>query len=148
MKTRAEFWSAVDMRDPAECWEWKRGRFSYGYGQVYWDKRRQNASRVAYEIVGKSPRDPQVVRHLCHNPGCCNPLHLAGGTHADNDADSRRCGRKKNLTGADHWNCKLTDEQVEEIRKDPRKYAAIAVAYGVSPNHVSNIKNGVRRALP
>jgi len=32
-----------------------------------------------------------VVRHLCNNPRCINPLHLAWGTAQENKADGKSC---------------------------------------------------------
>lgn len=44
--------------------------------------------RIAYwEEHGEYP---ELVRHLCHNPKCCNPKHLAKGNHRDNALDNRR----------------------------------------------------------
>ena len=49
---------------------------------------------------------PEVVRHACDNPPCCNPLHLLGGTHADNVADKVRRGRVPR--GETHYNADKT----------------------------------------
>jgi len=76
------------------CWEWTRGRFAGGYGQVHWrGKGGQLAHRVAYELqIGPIPPG-LVVRHTCDNPPCVNPNHLTIGTQADNIADAVRRGR-------------------------------------------------------
>lgn len=34
-------------------------------------------------------RSWHVIRHLCHNPACCNPKHLLVGTRADNIWDTQ-----------------------------------------------------------
>ena len=89
-----DFWKWVDVRGPDECWEWKRGRTSRGYGEVYLGSRKQYTHRVAWETTNGTIPDGLEVRHvICDNPPCCNPAHLAPGTHTDNMQDAARRGR-------------------------------------------------------
>ena len=39
--------------------------------------------------MNRGPIDPPSleIRHLCHNPSCVNPDHLATGSHAENMGD-------------------------------------------------------------
>jgi HNH endonuclease len=88
--------------EPNGCWTWmaatsgpegdKRGDFWHGRKVV-------RAHRFAYErACGPIPAG-LVVRHLCNNPLCVRPAHLAVGTHADNMDDRTAAWRTKK---ADH----------------------------------------------
>lgn len=69
------------------CWEWLKSTNSAGYGQITINKKYWLAHRYALSCVTEvKPSD--VVRHLCHNPKCCNPEHLVVGSHKDNYNDS------------------------------------------------------------
>lgn len=67
--------------DPVSgCWEWKRGKDTWGYGQIgiQVDGRTKQlqAHRVSYELhVGKIP-DGLELDHLCRNRACVNHSHL------------------------------------------------------------------------
>jgi hypothetical protein len=79
--------------------------------------------RIAWEFEhGRAVPDGLCVCHSCDNPPCCNPGHLWIGTHADNAADKIRKGRggyeyRKNRSGDNHPNSKLTWAKVREIRR-------------------------------
>ena len=125
------FWSKVDVRGPDECWEWTAGRYSSGYGAFSLWGRTWTAHRVAYMLArGKMP-EGLLVCHTCDNRGCVNPRHLYAGSHLDNNRDARVRGRIK-----PHGRHKLTDEQVEEVRRlwVPYKVsqARLGEKYGVS----------------
>lgn len=83
-----EFWSLVQIRDPAECWIWhgtrrNDDRNAYCSLTRHWSKNRTwGPSRVAFWFTwGDIARVP--IRQVCGNPSCCNPLHLKakGITH-------------------------------------------------------------------
>ena len=83
-----DFWDKVDIKGPDDCWLWKEGTWHNGYGRFKWNYQSWRAHRFALVIVGSLPADSQDrVRHLCNNRKCCNPAHLAWGTHADNMKD-------------------------------------------------------------
>lgn len=79
--------SSVTISDSG-CWEWQKSCNSAGYGQLTVDKKYWLAHRYAHACVNPLS-DEDVVRHLCHNTKCCNPEHLALGTHKDNWMDSK-----------------------------------------------------------
>jgi hypothetical protein len=100
--TSETFWSHVDCTGgPDACWPWT-GRRTDGYGAVGSGPQFDRAHRVAFRLSGGIIPPGQLVRHLCHNPLCCNPAHLAAGTHADNMHDMAVAGRRRSrvLTSA------------------------------------------------
>jgi len=90
----AKFWFRVDICGPNECWEWTAGKQSRGYGCLWVAGKRKLAHRVAWELVNGAIPEGTIIRHrVCNNPPCCNPVHLASGTHWDNVQDALRAGR-------------------------------------------------------
>lgn len=147
------FWKKVDKSGGEDaCWTWTGrpnrngyGRFGIGHNVFY-------THRFAYEItVGEIPEGIGVC-HSCDNPQCCNPKHLFLGTQADNVFDMIRKGR---MSKKGQFQPKLSDEQVEEIRKRYRRYRKfgpgasnskeLASEFGISPITVSSIARGDRR---
>ena len=157
------FWSKVKRLDDDSCWLWMGGVDKDGYGKFSYrvggKARHARAHRVAVKEFNKS----KVVRHTCDNPPCCNPHHLTSGSQLDNRRDCVRRGRQASSKNDNHvWKrrpssmgngekshlCKLTDEQVAEIRKRyvPRKgVGALAREYGVAIQTISRIAIGKYR---
>lgn len=99
-----------------ECWLWSRATTKAGYG-VFRDPitgKNAYAHHYAYRLW-VSPDLPKIVRHKCRNRHCCNPDHLEGGTHLENQHDRIRDGTDNK--GERHGNSKLTAEQVVEMRR-------------------------------
>lgn len=96
---------------------------------------------VLLAFVGKPPRKHEA----CHNDG--NPFNnrlsnLRWDTPAANQADRVKHGTSNR--GERCASSKLTEQQVLEIRADPRQQKDIAAAYGIQQNTVSRIKNRIR----
>lgn len=70
------------------CWIWKKSKTSAGYGQLTEKGKYWTTHRYVYTLVNGDIPDDLVVRHVCHNPACCNPEHLLIGTHKQNYNDS------------------------------------------------------------
>ena len=131
-------WEKIDARQPDECWEWTGGTNSGGYGHLGTpDGRRHLAHRL---VIGAE--QGEVVMHACDNPPCCNPKHLSAKTQADNMRDMVAKGRSNK--GERHWNSKLTVEQVDAIRLDPRSSGQVCVDYKVSSATIRKIRRGER----
>jgi hypothetical protein len=82
------FWRYVKKGSPDECWEWTGTFHKDGYGSFKAKGRKHSlASKVAYELTYGTVPPKSVVRHICHNPPCCNPRHLVVGTQKENMMD-------------------------------------------------------------
>ena len=147
MKSASEFWSYV-LGFEGGCWEWTGGIDTGGYGNLDWHGKTARAHRIAYQLTfGDLPKGNghhgSVVMHTCDNRLCCNPSHLAVGTHADNMADMAMKNRRKMINaGAKNGRAKLTAEQVQAIRADKRGKRTIAPEYGISAAQVQRVRLG------
>ncbi|HFD2061483.1 TPA: HNH endonuclease [Serratia marcescens] len=134
------------------CIEWEKYRSEEGYGILAHEGKTVKAHRLAYcqhhgislaEIRGK------VVRHKCDNPPCINPDHLELGTQGDNNRDRAKRNRSAHLTGEKNGRAKLTQHQVNEIRRryvrgsKDNNTVTLAKEFGVCQAHVSEIVRGV-----
>jgi len=70
------FWAKVDRGSGDSCWDWKGSSDITGYGIVRLDGRLQKAHRVAW-LLATGERPGLRLRHLCRNPRCVRPDHLA-----------------------------------------------------------------------
>jgi endogenous inhibitor of DNA gyrase (YacG/DUF329 family) len=139
------FWTRVAIAGPDDCWEWKGNRDEDGYGVFHLDGKNCWAVRVPLRITdGKPVPDDRVVRHHCDNPPCVNPVHLDGGSPADNAWDMVRRGRV--ARGERAGLAKLTDADVSEMMN---LYATgswtakdLAKRYGVAKSSILRILKG------
>lgn len=138
---KKRFWSKVDIRGPKECWEWQAYRKPEGYGRFWLDGCTRYAHRVAWLLTyGPIPKK-MCICHRCDNEPCCNPAHLFLGAYADNNTDRNQKGRSASEKGEDNPQSKITEEQVQAIRKE---YATgritqekIACHYGLTQGCIS-----------
>lgn len=71
-------------------------------------------------------------------------VNLSWSTHLDNESDKVRHGTSQH--GERNHRCKLTDTQVDEIRRSSELGCVLAKRYGVQGSQISRIRNGTRRA--
>src|SRR6267142_469485 len=107
------FWSKIDKS--GDCWLWTAGSGSTGYGYFYIGRVQYAAHRFAWVSKhGPIPAGMQVL-HSCDVRRCVRHLFL--GTQSDNIQDMHNKGRGFDNRGSRHPLAKLTEEDVEEIRR-------------------------------
>ena len=102
--TREEvFWSRCapfNHQDRTECAEWLGHKLPGGYGTMVDPETGEKvyAHRMSWMLKhGEDIPEGMVIRHLCSNPSCVRPAHLALGTYSDNASDTKAAGRTKVL---------------------------------------------------
>ena len=143
-------WSKVDKRGPDECWPFigkTRCGSNLEYGEIWLNGKNALVHRVAWEITNGPVPEGLVVRHLCNNPICANPSHLAVGTQKDNIADRERAGRGNPPRGESHPHSRYSDEIIQAVREATGSQYEIARRFGMSRSYVSAIRLGTWRKV-
>lgn len=66
------------------CWLWVGCILKGGYGQGYWDGRKEYAHRISFQIYKGEITEGLQIDHLCRNKTCVNPDHLELVTPKEN----------------------------------------------------------------
>jgi hypothetical protein len=109
----------LQMIDPfgglSSCWPYIGKRWHKdGYGYPKRNQKAILAHRWSYEHhYGVFLTSDIIVRHICDNRTCCNPLHLLTGSQAENIKDMHQ--RKRWKPGKHPWS--LNKETIDEIIK-------------------------------
>jgi len=124
------------------CWPWLGKRRHQRYGVTTVLHKEYVAHRYSWALHNEQPYPPSslIIRHLCHNPPCCNPAHLACGTIADNNRDRVLAGRGPH--GETVTTSKLTNTQVRAIRilrQQGVSAETIGAQFGVSSTNILHI---------
>lgn len=112
---------------------------SSGYGQLTVRGKTNGHHRFMYCAANNVKLEDisgLVVRHLCHNRACINPLHLKLGTQAENVKDMIDAGR-----GGFGAKPKLTAEAVREIRQSKLTHYQAAAKFNVGYGTISKVRN-------
>jgi hypothetical protein len=127
------------------CWLWTGAINGGGYGALRIGNKQWHAHRLSYVMAhGEPPALQPVIRHLCNNPSCVNPDHLAAGTTLDNAQDRVAAGTQ--VRGSQQHNAKLTEAWIPEIIAQHRAGATergLARQYGVSQRTITFVLQGV-----
>ena len=126
-----------------DCWNCISHYKLNGYPMIRINKKHTRMSRYIYEQSFGEITNGMNILHSCDNPACINLKHLRLGTQQDNMNDKVKRDRFSHTSGCkgeSHGMSKLTQIQVDEIRKDTRSLRTIAKDYGVSNPQIGNIK--------
>ena len=125
------------------CWDWKCPSQKNGYLRIRFDIEKIGAHCASWLIhKGKIPEGFQINHH-CDNRRCTNPDHLYLGTRKQNDED--RVRRNRQAKGEKNGSSKLTDHNVEEIKRMLElgiKKSEIAKAFNVTNAAIWFIETG------
>jgi len=136
----------------------------------FWDGTKNvDAARWILTVMCRPPGAGECACHTCDNSLCVNPDHLFWAIHTENVADMHRKRRSHHQTdpsvqaraisnanatmaqnperrarGERHGSAKLTAQQVEWIRKDPRPTRYVAAEYRVHRTTIQRIRSGAR----
>jgi hypothetical protein len=142
------FWIHVKIGSPEDCWIWRGGKFSSGYGYHEYEDIGYRSHRLAWILTYGEIPEGMLVLHRCDNPPCCNPNHLFLGTNKDNMEDRNNKNRQGRMFGEKNPASKLTQANVDEIRS---RYAPLtssdyergllALEFGVSPRTIEKVIN-------
>lgn len=131
--------------DDNNCWIWKNGKNSAGYGCTSFEGKMVLVHRFFFEKHFNNPlNDDEDVRHICPNTPnilCFNPDHLTKGSRKENMQDMVLYGRSQK--GEKNYHSKLTDENVLFIRaqRDSFSLKELSEMYGVDQALISIIIN-------
>ncbi len=100
---------------PNGCREWLGSTNAQGYGTINWGGKIHKAHRISFRIHKGKDAGRRDVCHSCDNPRCIEPSHLFAGTRLQNMRDAVAKGRMRH--GSSHYQSKLTEEIVREIRQ-------------------------------
>jgi len=126
------------------CWGWFGYRTNTGYVLIRYEKDKIPAHRASWIIHKGIIPEGMMVLHKCDNRECTNPKHLFLGTHKDNMKDREIKGRGQK--GITHHKCKLTEQQVLEIKNLIRKGLSdsdLSKRFSVNTGTIWFIRNGV-----
>lgn len=142
------FWKFVHPEPNTGCFLWGGALMKTGYGSFMMpgkepgakNWRARYAHRFAWELVHGPVPDGMYVCHTCDVRACVNVDHLFLGTPKDNTHDAMRKGR--HIKGETQGHSKLTEVQVEEIRRNLESDTAAATRYGVTRQAINDVRNG------
>lgn len=129
-----------------ECNEWL-GYIANAVPQVSHGGKVVTVRRLMFELQGKDV-EGYYIAPKCGNPRCVNPDHAIARTRKahhklmSRNVDHGGLLRIIKLQQAARGRRKLTDEQVQQIRNDPRPSRAVASDHGVSNALVCLIRAG------
>ena len=140
------------VRSADGCLEWTGATLAFGHGHMGRGSRGagfESTHRVAWMLEHGAIPDGMQVLHRCDNPPCCNVDHLFLGTQLDNMRDMDAKGRRGSRRGEQHHSAKLTDAEVQDLRRLAailKNDAEVGRRFGISKQHARALRIGLKRA--
>jgi hypothetical protein len=139
----AKFFENVIPEPNSGCWLWTAQIKADGYGVARYNKKQGLAHRASWEMHNGPIPSGLCVLHRCDVRCCVNPDHLFLGSHADNMADMKAKGRRRNRThGEKNPHSALTEDAVTNIRSSGESRLALAVRHGVGLSAIDHVRSG------
>ena len=119
----------------------------YGYYSLYLFKNGKRKQYTIHKLVAvefiENPLNKPQVNHIDGNKINNHVDNLEWCTCSENIKHAYKTGLKKAKTGADHYNSKLTQKQIDQIRKlkGLKTHKEIAKMFNVSNSHITRILN-------
>lgn len=129
------------------CIEYADGKTKHTYGlvSITVDMIRKSvpAHRALWMAVNDRLDLPRniYIRHKCDNPKCVNIEHLLPGTPKDNSQDMLDRRRRAKTNRLHTRQCRLTNDQVLDIRIGKEKPSYYCCKYEITPGYVSKLRN-------
>ena len=136
--TLARFWSKVNIPTTNgksnACWTWNGPITAGGYGTAI---DANNKWILAHRFIAGLSNDitDKVVMHICDNPACVRPDHLAVGTHHDNTHDMIDKGRHPTIKSRN-----FTAAEIRDIRKCELSQKEYAEKYNETVGYIGRIQ--------
>lgn len=115
---------------------------NWGYGSFRYNGKTIKAHRASYQIYKGEITNNLQVLHKCDNPACVNPNHLFLGTNVDNRNDMNKKNRANPPSGSNHWNAKITKDQVIKMRElfyAGEEITKLSIIYSLNKKHIQDI---------
>lgn len=135
------------------CIEYGGGNLKHKYGLISITVNGKSQSVPAHRAMWMAVNNRLdlpgyiYIRHTCDNPCCVNIGHLVPGTAKDNSQDMLERGRKAKTHILHTRQCRLTDDQVLDIRNGNEKPSYYCCKYDITAGYVSKLRNMKAKAL-
>ncbi len=141
-EVRERFFKHVNKTET--CWLWNGACNNTGHGRFNYNGKIVLTHRFSWLLAGHTIPEEMCVCHaphsICGHRNCVNPQHLRVDTKTANSHDMIADGTS--TKGTKHPSCKLTQEQVREIRRrSDENQRILGEEFGVSRYTISNIIN-------
>lgn len=121
------------------CWLWIGKPDKNGYGRLAAKKYKlRSPHRQSYFFFKGDFDRKKWVLHTCDQPACVNPDHLFLGNNEINSKDRDNKGRT--IKGENHYNSKLNQNNIIEIRNSQESVIFLSKKYNVSATQIYFIK--------
>jgi len=139
-EARERFFKYVNKTDT--CWLWIGNCQNTGHGQFKYNGKPVLAHRFSWLLAGNTIPEGMCICHaphsICGHRTCVNPQHLRVDTMAANNRDKIADGTTNR--GTKSPKCRLTEEQVREIRRrGTENQRILGEEFGVSHKTIHGI---------